>query len=282
MRNRIAHRCGTGHLLLFAIALVCQLAWPAVAWAQGEVSGRILTADSARLPVPAADITVPRLDRTVQSDSLGRFRLKELPPGMHLIVARAIGFKAETTSVRIEGDDVLAVDLRLERSAATTLPERIVTAPEALTAAKLVEFTEREKMGVGHFIKRDQLAKAENGLRQTGDLISLIPGVLAKRGSNRIWVATGRAVSASCAFCRTPTLNPADIAAGARPACFMDVYIDGALVFDSRQPANGLFDVNTVPPAHIAGIEVYTSASQVPAKYNRTGTGCGVLLIWTR
>jgi hypothetical protein len=77
-------------------------------------------------------------------------------------------------------------------------------------------------------------------------------------------------------------LNRADIAAGARPACFMDVYLNGAMIYDSRHPENGLFDVNSVPPEHIAGIEVYTSAAQIPAKYNRTGAGCGVLLIWTR
>jgi hypothetical protein len=77
-------------------------------------------------------------------------------------------------------------------------------------------------------------------------------------------------------------LLDSDFAAGARPACFLDVYLDGAMVFDSRTPEHGLFDVNTVPPDHIAGIEVYTSAAQIPAQYNRTGSGCGVMLIWTR
>jgi hypothetical protein len=62
----------------------------------------------------------------------------------------------------------------------------------------------------------------------------------------------------------------------------MDVYLDGRLVFDSTHPENGLFDVNALQPAYLAGIEVYSSAAQVPAKYNRTSGGCGVLLIWTR
>jgi hypothetical protein len=62
----------------------------------------------------------------------------------------------------------------------------------------------------------------------------------------------------------------------------MYVYLDGALVYDSKHPENGLFDVNTIPPEHIAGIEIFSSAAQVPAKFNRTGGGCGVLLIWTR
>jgi hypothetical protein len=203
---------------------------------------------------------------------------------MHLIVVRALGFRAESSTVSLRKDDVLSIDLKLARAEATTLPERVVTAPAERTPAKLVEFNERRVAGTGHFIDRTQLAKAEGGMRQTGDIISTIPGIVVRRGSNRIWIATGRAISNSCAFCSgsESSLHPADFAAGARPACFMDVYLDGALVFDSRHPRNGLFDVNLVPPEHIAGIEVYTSAAQVPAKYNRTGGGCGVLLIWTR
>lgn len=229
-----------------------------------------------------AEAVITRLQRTVVTDSLGRFRMKDLPTGVHLVVVRAIGFKAESSTVEIQRDDVLSLEVRLEHSDATKLPERVVTAPAEGAPAKLVEFNERRVAGTGHFIDRSQLAKAEGGMRQTGDVISLIPGVVVRRGSNKIWVATGRAVSASCAFCRAPGLNPADFAAGARPACFMDVYLDGVMVFDSRTPGNGLFDVNTIQPEHIAGIEVYTSAAQIPAKYNRTGGGCGVLLIWTR
>ena len=111
----------------------------------------------------------------------------------------------------------------------------------------------------------------------------MLPGVRVRRGSNKIWVASGRAINAGqCAFCRPGNLLPIDIAAGARPACYMDVYLDGVLIFDSSKSQYGLFDVNTLQPETIAGIEVYTSASQIPAKYNRTAGGCGVLLIWTR
>ncbi len=62
----------------------------------------------------------------------------------------------------------------------------------------------------------------------------------------------------------------------------MDVYVDGALAFDSTQAENGLFDVNSIPPAQIEAIEVYTSAAQIPAQFNKTSNGCGVMVIWTR
>jgi metal-sulfur cluster biosynthetic enzyme len=45
---------------------------------------------------------------------------------------------------------------------------------------------------------------------------------------------------------------------------------------------DGLFDVNIVQLGAIEAIEVYTSAAQVPIKYNQTSGGCGVMLIWTR
>src|SRR5688572_18065180 len=70
-----------------------------VASAQGEISGRVSAADSARPPVQGAEASVARLGRTALSDSSGRFRLKDLPAGEHLVVLRAVGFKAESTLV---------------------------------------------------------------------------------------------------------------------------------------------------------------------------------------
>jgi hypothetical protein len=274
-------RSAPGAVIAVALLLVCMAR---VSAAQGEISGRVLSPDSGRAPVPGAEASIAKLGRKVLSDSLGRFRLKEIPPGEHVVFLRAIGFRSESSVVVIDQDEVVSWDVVLTRATGTVLPERVISAPGERPTAKLAEFTERREAGVGHFISREQLAKAEGGLRKTGDLIAILPGVNAKKGSNRVWIATGRATSTGCAFCtmRVEELNQFDVAAGARPACFMDVYIDGAMAFDSRHPENGLFDVNSIPPEHIAGIEVYTSAAQIPAKYNRTGNGCGVLLIWTR
>jgi hypothetical protein len=208
-----------------------------------------------------------------------------------MVVLRAIGFQSESSLVTIGVDEVVSWDVALAHSTGTVLPERVISSRTVTPApAKLVEFTERREAGVGNFITREQLAQAEGGRRQTGDIIAQVPGVRVRRGSNKIWIASARtARSARCAFCAdtmdntsNSALNKIDFAAGARPACYMDVYMDGALIYDSRHPEYGLFDVNTVSPEHIAGIEVYNSVAQVPAKYNRTGAGCGVVLIWTR
>lgn len=278
--------CATPREILSVSVVVLTLLFARDASAQGEIAGRVMSADSGRPPVGGAEASIARLRLTALSDSSGRFRFRNVPPGSHVVVFRAIGFSSESSTVTIDFDEVVSSEVVLTRATGSTvLPERVITAPGAPPPAKLAEFTERQKLGTGHFINRDQLAKAEGGLRQTGDLISLVPGVVVRRGSNKIWVASGgRAWGGGCAFCTrsVQSLNPADVAAGARPACFMDVYIDGAMVFDAKHPENGLFDINSVPPEHIAGIEVYAGTARIPAKYNRTGGGCGVLLIWTR
>ena len=274
-------RVGFG-VLLASVLLAVSV--PQDAGAQGEIAGRVMAADSGRPPVSGAEATIAKLRLRALSDSSGRFRFRNVPPGAHVMVLRAAGFQAESSTLTIDFDEVVSWEVSLKRSG-TMLAERVVTAAaETAAPAKLSEFFERQKLGVGHFIGREQLQKAEGGMRQTGDILSQLTGVIARRGSNRIWIASGgRAQSTACAFCASvEALNPVDFAAGARPACYMDVFLDGVMIFDSRIPTIGLFDVNTIQPGHIAGIEVYPSAQQVPAKYNRSGGLCGVLLIWTR
>lgn len=254
--------------------------------AQGEIAGKVMVADSGRPPLPGVEASIGKLRLTTMSDSSGRFRFRSVPAGAHVVVLRAIGFKSESSTVTIDYDEVVSWDVVLTRAIGTTLPERVVTASGAsATPAKLAEFTERQKLGVGHFIDRNQLAKAEGGMRMTGDIISQVPGVRVRRGRNKAWIASARTTrSGKCAFCAASPkdIEGADWAAGARPACYMDIYLDGALVQDARHPEYGLFDVNALSPEHIGGIEVYASAAQIPAKYNRTGSNCGVVLIWTR
>ena len=297
-RSNVIHRTDIDHDLarparrvLVALTVVT-LAFPLAqsASAQGEISGRVMVADSNRSPIRGAEASIRTLGRTALSDSSGRFRLKDVPPGRHLVMLRAGGFRPESSIVTMDFDEVVSWDVVLTRTAGTMLPVRVIEASGEPPPAKLVEFLERQKSGIGHFIDRAQLEKAEGGRRQTGDVIALAPGVAVKRGTNKIWVASSRAPRPkTCTFCNrsaTPTpggLNHADFAAGARPACYMDVYLDGAMVFDSQRIENGLFDVNSVPPEHIAGIEVYSSQAQVPVKYSRAMENvCGVVLIWTR
>jgi hypothetical protein len=51
---------------------------------------------------------------------------------------------------------------------------------------------------------------------------------------------------------------------------------------EERARGVSLFNLNSMETGEIEAIEVYTGVSQIPAKYNKTSGGCGVMLIWTR
>jgi hypothetical protein len=276
-RGRSAPTSGTTRLRMLFLLLA---AIPALANAQGDLHGRVL-ADSG-VPVVGADVAIPALHLTTTTDSAGRFHFRGLKSGDHLMRFRALGFRADSSVVEIEDAQVAVRDFVLKRQV-VTLPETRVTAPEVAYKGKMAGFMERQKVGVGHFIDRKMLDDGQ-GRSRTGDLLTRIPGVVVVGSGPRAFIATGRSVtSGSCAFCRPAALSQADRQSGAQAnKCYMDVYLDGILIWDEGQRQQGLFDINSLDLGAIEGIEVYTSAAQIPAQYNRTSHGCGVLLIWTR
>jgi hypothetical protein len=134
----------------------------------------------------------------------------------------------------------------------------------ALLVAKLSAFDERRRANAGgHFIDSTIIAKWEN--RKAGDLLSTVSGVDVQRRRAESYLTGTRA---------TQPLTPS-----ARPVpCFMDVYLDGAPL----ALGNTMFDINSIGLNHVAAIEVYSSTARIPAQYNRTSRGCGVVLLWTK
>jgi hypothetical protein len=41
------------------------------------------------------------------------------------------------------------------------------------------------------------------------------------------------------------------------------------------------FDLSSVRAYELAAVEVYRSAGEVPAEFNRTNSACGVLVLWS-
>jgi len=257
-------------------------ALPVALLAQGDLEGRV-TADAGRVPVPRAIVRLPVLGRATTSDSLGRFTFVDVASGEQLIVIRALGYDAESTKVSIPESQRLVRDFVLARIPATTLGEVKVTGKA--TQPKMAGFEDRRRQGIGRFIDRDMLAKVAH--RTMSTILATMPGMAVLPGTGmKAWAYTTRAVTGSaCAFCG-PSSNaaPEDRAAGAKAGfCYMDVMVDGALVYRHDQPAPAqLYDLNSIPSEQLEGIEVFTSTAQMPAQYNRTGSSCGLLVIWTR
>jgi hypothetical protein len=257
----------------------------ASASAQAELQGHVF-ADSGRRPVWNAEIAIPRLNLRTLSDSLGRYRLQAIPRGEHLVITRAVGLRPDSAMTAFDGDEALIGDVILKppMTSLATVAVREKSAP--IPRGKMAAYEERKAAGIGRFLDRELLAKDEN--RKLAEILTAnVPGLSIYRGSgSRAWAASGRTTSSSkCAMCRVTKqemLDGFDIAAGAPLACYINVYLDGALVYDASAKATPLFNLNTIGVAEIEAIEVYTSSSQIPAQYNKTSGGCGVMLIWTR
>ena len=260
------------------------LAVPIRVTAQPTLVVRVV-GDTVALPIANAYVGISALGRSASTDSAGRAVLERLPAGTHRVVARAIGFRPDSLLVELLDEAIREVTLSLVTHTPVLEEVRVNAAGTARTG-KMAGYHERRERSIGRFLDRNLLAKNEH--RRTADVLNSVPGVHVHFGyTSKAWASSGRSAnSGACPTCgSTPnmtTLDPGDRAAGAPPACYMDVYIDGALVYNSNARYAPLFDLNTIEPGSIEAIEVYSGGSQLPSEFQRTGGGCGSVLIWMR
>lgn len=267
-----------------AVAAIASLSPVAFLGAQGVLAGTVVDRQ-AGAPLSAVRVSAPRLQVEAVSDSNGRFRLAPLPAGEHLVHVSRAGFMADSFLVSVGPNETVSRDILLLRAATRLTEVRVRGEPTASEVAKLVGFRERMKAGFGEFLDRAAIERWEG--RRTGDMLALLPGLDVRRSlGSKAWAVGARAVSSGkCAFCsedRKRVLDPADIEAGAGVACYADVYLDGALVYNSTSRGAPLFDLNSLLPESIAGVEYYAGPARLSVEFNRTSGGCGTLLIWTR
>ncbi|MEO7996887.1 MAG: hypothetical protein ABI852_05555, partial [Gemmatimonadaceae bacterium] len=145
---------------------------------------------------------------------------------------------------------------------------------------RMLEFEERRKRGAGRFITQDIFEKSDGRL-MSDILLTKVPGVHANLmgGSNGKALASGRA-SVSISGSATKRVDAFDKASGAKEDCYIQVIMNGSIMYQ-LQPGRPLFDINSIQPSTVSGIEFYTEA-QTPSQFQGTGSSCGTLLLWTR
>ena len=248
------------------VSLLCFLA-PALA-AQASLRGRVLT-DSTELPIAGVVISIEDLRIQATSDSLGNFVLANVKPGAHIVTAKKIGFGALATRVRFGANDKLEADFMMQVNAQALPDVKVET--KAPVRAKLAEFEARRvNAPAGRFLTQADFDK--RAYSNTSDVLrSNVPGLEVKRSGRAFIVVGGRMQVPGGAFTNGGNA-PGD--------CPAAIVLDGAFVFQGNgEPP---FDINSIPPSMIAGMEYYSSAASMPAKYNGTRGTCGLMLIWTR
>ena len=192
----------------------------------------------------------------------GTVTLVFLPDGGSLVQIKKIGYQPVTMLVQISPADTVPVTVTLN-PAVQTLPAVVTndSSPHFISPG-LRGFEERRKLGFGHFLTEAELRKNDSG--RMSDMIRRFSGLAitcAKTGPRRgdCWAVSTRLASKYA------------IQGG---SCDVDVYLDGALSTNN--------DLEKLNVNEFAGVEYYSGGATIPVQYNKTGSSCGVLLLWHR
>jgi hypothetical protein len=190
----------------------------------------------------------------ITSDDSGSYRMSGIGPGSVQLFARRIGYAPETLSVVIVEGQVQRVDFVLV-SVPVELQAALIKADP--TRGKMGPFNTRRARGIGSFVTRSEIEKRQ--ANSVSELLRYIPGV----GVMQRMAGEPQPIQMR----RSPSTS-------SQSKCAVAMYVDG-------QPyPNG--SVDDFPPLSIEGIEVYKSASEIPADFRTRDSMCGLIAIWTR
>ena len=227
-----------------------------------EIRGRVVT--MTQVPLPGAEITVLDDSLSVLSDSSGRFVLRAVPPGEHVIRGRRIGFRPQYLAATLTAGERKDVLIALTPGA-YQLPEVEVTARlakpiEYAWTTKYDDFFRRKRVGLGYYLSRKQIE--QKGASQTVELLLGVPGLQVRVGALGYVPNTVR--STRCGN--------------------MSVWIDGWELHPDpglrTQPERVGMMLELIHPLQIEMIEVYPSPARGQAEF--VGSSCGAIMIWTR
>jgi hypothetical protein len=256
-------------------ALMCIVA-PALAGAQSGVPSyraRILgvyTSDGD--PIEGAEVSDALTRTTAVTTKTGTVTLSFLPEGATLVRIRKVGFDAATMLVDIEPGDTLPVTVMLKPTA-RQLPTVVTndSAPHYLSPG-LRAFEERRAAGGGYFVTEKEIRKWDAG--PITSVIRTLPGIN---------IICDRGHGMATAPCHASTKRAGGAHAIMDGDCPIAIYMDGSLYFDNFNPGRQSDnDLQKLPAMQFAAVEFYSGGARIPVQYNKTGSSCGVLLLWTR
>ncbi len=231
----------------------------AVAPITGSIKGVVRNRNGSL--VPGATIVVLGTAASVQADQFGRFSLDSVTVGSRILEARAVGYQTGRAQTNVRQAGGQPVDIVVGDS--VTVLEPVTVEGEYEPYLKHVGFTQRSHTAQGHFL--DTLAIAKSGALRFEELFRMVPGVQLRPNGTGMLVELQRGQG---------EINNRDLGNYCPPMYF----IDG--VYYPLPP----LQTQSVPvvPSEILGIEVYSNLFSAPPQFQRRGSGCGVILIWTK
>jgi uncharacterized protein (DUF2141 family) len=198
----------------------------------------------SRVELVGADIVVMTNDK-------GEFTMRNLPSGSKVLLARHLGFGAETVPVDLSSRQEKRVTIKLPKFVAIMDPV-LVTARRSAALDK-VGFSQRKKSGFGYYIGPERLQNMRPNYLT--DILRQVPGLRVSYGADGEVVSSSRGFGSGC----------------------VQYYLDD-MPYQEMTPG----DINHfVTGAEVVAIEVY-QGTNTPAQYMRSGGFCTTIVLWTR
>jgi TonB family protein len=237
-------------LAVSALALAPALVGAQDTTLRGTISG--VVRDSSGAGIAGAEVSIAGTGLRAHTNSQGEFRLTNVPAGAVSVGVRRLGFVPAVASIVIAANETAAISV-LVAPLAQSLAAIIVRGDRRFEDyGRLAGFYQRRsRSSGGHFITREQIDQRNPA--QLTDLFRNVPGA-------RIY---------------SSTFNNVVRFRGMR--CAPLVWLDGF-------PATAAeFDLDTLDPYVVEGIEVYLGVATVPPEFRwvRGGGSCGAIVIWT-
>ena len=210
---------------------------------------------SAGSPVASALVQLISVDSAVLAAALtndaGRFVIERPDvPTLRLRIAQ-LGYEEKWVDLQAATDSVTV----LLQPRPVEVGAISVEADRPSRWLQAAGFYDRQRLGLGTFITREQIEDRYRTARRTGDILRTITRLKIEEDANQEVVLV------------RSSLDPQG-----RP-CRAAVFIQGVSVGRA---------VPRMHPDDIEAIEVYAGVSQIPAQYAGSEAGCGIVLIWLR
>lgn len=233
---------------LFA-ALLGVAAVPALAAAQATLRGRVLDSEMGN-GLASATVRIGKdTAAVVRTDSLGFFRITNLPRGQTDVRIQAIGYEEGLFRVYLPDSGSVGQNFSLDFNG-FLLPEVVVLARAEVLQPRYIDFERRRVRKLGAFLRWDDLKKASYS--SVGDALRTVRGVRIQCDQS--------AFECFAVMSRTPNCHPI-------------WYVDGIQVHS--------FHENT-SIRDIYGIEIYRGSGEIPAEFTGSDAACGVIAMWTK
>jgi hypothetical protein len=195
----------------------------------------------------------------------GKFEMRLRAGGTFHIQAEREGYRSSVThDIPVAARETVYVEVRVAAAPMQLDPLRVTArvAPPHRRSLELNGFYERERMGIGRFIRREDFENRSN--LTTAQIVAREPGT----------VRIGQGPGEYIVFSRSSNVG-AYMRRGAG-YCIPQLYLDGMKINSGK-------DLSWVTgPNQVEAIELYSSAAEIPVQYNGINSACGVILVWTR